>query len=246
MLPYPPEQLVALAVIVALGSCVQTTIGFGAMLVSVTLGSLVLPVGELVPLLVPVALSQTVIVVSQKRKAVVWPLLLRRILPLMGLGLMITILFVDTDAAWMKPALGTMILVLALRELLLGTRPRSGSRLQKAVSLGGILAAGLVHGLFATGGPVLVWSLGQQTLDKAAFRATLTVVWLTFHGVLFSSFLMKGRADLGTLLVSATLLPTAFVGIAAGYWLHDRVEEARFRTVVWATLAVASLLLIVR
>jgi hypothetical protein len=246
VLPYSPTQLGFLALVVALGTCVQTTIGFGAMLVSVTLGSLMLPVGELVPVLVPVALTQTAIVAFQKHRSVVWPLLLRRILPLMGIGLVTTILLLDGEAPWMKPALGVLILVLALRELLLGQRPREPSRRQAAASVVGIVAAGLVHGLFATGGPVLVWSLGQTTLDKAAFRATLTLVWLTLNTVLVGSFLVKGRADADTLLVSAALLPTAVLGIAAGHWLHDRVDEAPFRTVVWGALAVASLSLILR
>jgi len=246
VLPHPPETLAVLAAIVACGACVQTSIGFGAMLVSVTLGSLVLPVGELLPLLVPVAITQTTVVGLQKRHAIVWPLLLRRVLPLMGIGLALAIVFVDGDAPWMKKALGAMILVLAVRELVLGSAPSAPTGFRALVSLVGVMLAGFVHGVFATGGPVLVWALGQQPLDKAAFRATLQVVWFTLNSVLMLTFLAEGRANASTLLGTATLLPTAGLGIACGYWLHDRVDEGRFRTAVWGTLVLASLPLMLR
>ena len=36
----------------------------------------------------------------------------------------------------------------------------------------------------------------------------------------------------------------ALLGIAAGHWLHDRVDETRFRTFVWSCLVAASGLLL--
>ena len=239
----PVMHLLALGVIVAMGTCVQTSIGFGAMLVSMTLGSLWLPVAELLPLLLPLAVAQTSIVALQKRDAIVWPLLLRRVLPLMSIGLLSAIVWVDTQAAWMERALGALILGLALRELL-SRRPPAASGSRVVASTAGMIVAGFVQGIFATGGPVLVWALGQQSLDKGAFRASLQVVWWTMNTVLLASFVATERLDREGLTVTAMLLPAALLGIAAGHGLHDRVDETRFRTFVWSSLMVASGLLL--
>ena len=141
---------------------------------------------------------------------------------------------------------GYLCLKEVLVELVVGSTPKAPTGLRAVVSLVGVVGAGFVHGVFATGGPVLVWALGQQPLDKAAFRATLQVVWFTLNSVLMLTFLAEGRANASTLLGTATLLPTAGLGIAVGHWLHDRVDEVRFRTAVWGALTLASLPVMLR
>ncbi len=245
MLPYPPTALAIVGLVIAAGTAVQTSIGFGSMVIAMTLGALVLPVGELVPLLLPVTLTQTVIVAVGDRGVIAWDLLLRRVLPIMGTGMAASLLLVTEDAPWMRPALGLMILGLAVRELWKGA-PKEGQRGSRLAANVGILVAGVVHGIFATGGPPLVWALGQEQLDKRTFRTTLTVVWLVLNAVLLVTFLVNGRVDGGTAMGSAVLLLPTLLGIAAGQWLHHRVDEARFRTAVWGVLVVAALPLILR
>jgi uncharacterized protein len=235
-------DLLLLGLVVAFGTAVQTSIGFGSMVVAVTLGASLLPVSELVPLLVPVTFAQTVVIAGRDRDHIAWPLLLKRVLPLMGAGMLAAILAAPADATWMRPVLGVMILGLALRELLRVARP-AGNPVAANV---GIVVAGVVHGIFATGGPPLVWALGQEHLDKRTFRATLTFVWLSLNAVLIATFMAGGRIDLGTLTTSAGLMVPGLIGIGAGQWLHTRVDEGRFRTGVWVLLAIASLPLILR
>lgn len=237
-----PSDLLLLGLVVAFGTTVQTSIGFGAMVVAVTLGASFLPVAELVPVLVPVTMAQTAIVAGRDRGHIAWPLLLRRILPLMGLGMAGALVVVSADATWLRPVLGVMILVLALRELFRAARPAGSTWAANA----GMVVAGVVHGIFATGGPPLVWALGQEALEKRTFRATLTVVWLALNTVLMATFALNGRLTAGTLTTSALLLLPGILGIGIGQWLHDRVDEQRFRTAVWGLLALAAMPLILR
>jgi uncharacterized protein len=75
-----------LALFVFLGFTTQTMIGFGAALVTLTLGTFLVPINDLVPLVVTVSLAQTSLLVWRERGHVERRLVLTRIVPLMSLG----------------------------------------------------------------------------------------------------------------------------------------------------------------
>lgn len=236
-------SFVALALVVVLANLVQTAIGFGSMLICVTLAASFWPVLELPPLLIPLSLTQTSLIVLRHRAAVDRRLLFRRVLPVMGLGMAGGLAIAGTaEAPWVRPALGAMVLVLACREL---WRSRSAAPPSWGVSMGALLGAGVVHGVYATGGPLLVWALGREDLDRHTFRATLTAVWQVLAAVLIAVFVARGQIDGASATRSALLLVPMGLGIVLGERLHDRIEEDRFRTAVWVLLALASIPLLV-
>ena len=107
-------------------------------------------------------------------------------------------------------------------------------------------AAGVVHGIFATGGPLLVYALNAQSLDKATFRSTLTVVWMVMALVLAGSYLSSGQLgadDLPQIGILAAVLP---LSILAGEWLHRRINPERFKTAINLLLVFCGLVLLVR
>jgi uncharacterized membrane protein YfcA len=98
-----------------------------------------------------------------------------------------------------------------------------------------MFTAGLTHGLYASGGPLLVYALTGVSLGKAAFRATLLAVWLSLNGLLTLVFALDG--SLWPSLPRVVLfLPLLVAGVLAGEWLHHRVDESRFRQVVFTVL----------
>ena len=113
-----PEVLAMLAGIIAVSYAVQTITGFGSMVVCVTLGANLVSIHELVTLAVPMSLLQTGTIVLKHREDVDWTVLLRRVFPWMGTGLLVALVLLQgLEAAWLKPAFGAMVLVLAAREL---------------------------------------------------------------------------------------------------------------------------------
>ncbi|MEN0063784.1 MAG: sulfite exporter TauE/SafE family protein [Myxococcota bacterium] len=244
----PPIEfdLGVLALIVVGAMMVQTAIGFGAMLICVTFGSMLFTVPELTAMLVPLSMLQTTYIVVHHWRDVNVRLLFTRILPWMGLGMSISFLWVGGEAQpWMRPTLGVMVLLLALRELgrawFGATKGSGGSRVAATL---GLIVAGSVHAVFATGGPPLVWALGQEGLDKATFRTTLTAVWVGVNTVLVTAFAFRGQLTSASLTATAMLVVPLIIGIVIGEWLHTRVQEDGFRVGVWGFLAVAAIPLI--
>jgi uncharacterized membrane protein YfcA len=148
------------------------------------------------------------------------------------------------DAA-LVPLFGALVLAFALREAWrmqhAGVpRPHPPWRARALTA-----AAGLTHGLYASGGPLLVAALAGTTLDKARLRATLIAVWLVLNGSLTLLYAIDGTLA-PSLPTSAAYLPVMLAGIVAGEALHRRIGERLFRELVLALLAVAGAALLLR
>lgn len=104
------------------------------------------------------------------------------------------------------------------------------------------LRAGLAHDLFASGGPLLVYALAGTQLDKRRLRATLLCVWFSLNACLSLMLLMQGE------LVPALprlpwFIPLLVLGMLVGEYLHHRVNEQRFRQLVYGLLLVTGTIL---
>jgi uncharacterized protein len=222
---------------------VQTAIGFGAILISVTFGAHLLPLEALLPLVVPVSLVQSAAIVARHRRAVRWRLLLRWVLPLVGVGLGASVALIGPGRApWLRPALGVLVIGLAALSLSEDGDPAETSPPgARAASGAALVAGGVVQGLLATGGPLVVWGLARERLDRHALRATLAAVWAAMNVVLVGAMVTDGRIDGASALSSSALLVPAGLGLALGEAVHGRLDERTFRRAVWVLLGAGAL-----
>jgi hypothetical protein len=137
----------------------------------------------------------------------------------------------------LRRAFGVFVVTLAAIELWRLVRENAVRRdVSPPAATAALLGAGVMHGMFSTGGPLLVWALGKSLPEKRAFRATLSCVWLVLGSALTVAYALDGRVDAGSLRATATLLPVLGVAIAAGEWAHHRLDERRFRVLVYGLL----------
>ncbi len=244
----PDLSFALLALCVGIAYTAEAATGFGSIVIALTLGAQLYPVPELLPLLVPLSVMLTTWVVLRNREHVDRELLFSRVLPRMGVGLVLGFLiFVNLDAALLTTGLGVLVVAMAAIEL---WRAASGAAavaapLGPAGFTGATVGAGIMQGAVASGGPMLVYALGRQGLPKARFRATLAFVWLALNTALVASYIATGRLDAKTAPYVALLVPVVFAALAFGNWLHHRLDEAAFKKVVLALLALAGVALVV-
>lgn len=238
-----------LGLVISLGYFVQTVTGFGSVLICLTLGAFAVSIPEIIPLVVPLSLLQTTYIVTRHRRDVRWRLLLRRILPVMGAGLALGMfVFRGFAGDWLRYVFGAMVLALAARELwrLLRADQTGPHSISLPASIAAIFGAGVTHGIYAAGGPLLVYATGREGLDKAQFRATLTAVWLVLNSVLVAGFVVDGTYTAERLTHVGLLAVAVPVGVLAGEWAHHRVPERRFKITVFALLIAAAISLLLK
>ena len=109
-----------------------------------------------------------------------------------------------------------------------------------------LLSAGVIHGLFATGGPLVVYALGREIEDKSAFRSTLAVLWILTSTVLLLDMVASGKVGWPQLELGVWMLLPMGLGMVLGGWVHQRVSQRLFREGVYALLIVVGMSLLVR
>ncbi len=235
----------ALGGFILLAYTLEAITGFGSIVIALSLGALLLPIDQLLPVLVPLNICMTGYLVSRHWRLIDRRLLLGMILPGMAVGTLAGYLLLPyLDAVSLKRGFGVLILWFAGRELWrLQRKAPPREHTPNWVMRLATTAAGICHGLFASGGPLLVFALATTTLDKARLRATLVSVWFTLNSLLTIAFLVDGRLA-PALPQVLTYAPLLLVGVWLGERLHHRVDERYFRIAIYALLLVTGTLLI--
>lgn len=244
----PDYVILIIALIMLLAYTGDAMVGFGSSVIAVTLGALVCPIEPLIPVIVPTQIAVNGFIAVRHRSHIDRRLLLGRILPLMTLGGAIGLaIFPYINGPALKIIFGIMVALFTARELAVHLLSgKSGNAMGEIQACLWQLAAGVIHGVYATGGPALVYSLTGKTLPKSVFRATLCSVWTIMNILLTMAFWADGRVNVETLTLSACILPAAPLGILLGGRLHDRVSERDFRVVAFSILLAAACALIIR
>jgi len=236
-------NLIWLALIVLISYTTQAMSGFGSTILALTLGIHLYPLAELLPVVVPLDLLVNLYLVGCHHRHLNRPLLFRSILPAMGIGVLAGIFaFQFVQGALLKKIFGILVVLLSVRELYRLSRKDLN---QKTLSLLGSTAcmalAGLIHGIYASGGPLLIYALGRLNIPKAVFRSTLAAVWLIFSVILTASYLIAGTFTWESFRAIAMLIPVILTGLVLGEWLHHRIAEYPFRVFVFVVLLVAGI-----
>ena len=243
----------ALFALVTAAFILEAVLGFGATVLVVSLGAQFLAVDVLLPVYVPVNALLSAWILLRDARYVHVALLVRRILPFMGLGMAVGLSVPGSvDRGLLLGGFGLFVMALAGPELLGVLRRRRGAGLDAHTPLGRLASAlvltagGVIHGLFGSGGPMVVYFAGREQLDKSVFRATLAALWLVLSAVLVASFAVEGKMGATVAWRSASLLPALLLGAAVGEWLHHRVDVRLFRISVFVLLFLAGLSLAIR
>lgn len=241
-----------LVAIVALAFTVEAAVGFGATIVTVALGSMLTRVDAILPAFVPVNVVLSLVLVARHHRHVALGLLGSRVLPFVVAGLPLGF-YVGrhADEGLLKVCFGVFVLALSVLELSRGRRGAAAavpaSVLPPWPGRALLFAGGVVHGAFATGGPMVVYVLGRELgADKARFRATLSLLWLVLNGLLVAGFVQAGSVTRGTLRMSALFGGALLIGLLLGEQVHRRIDSGRFSTYVFGLLGVVGAVIVAR
>jgi len=237
--------VLVLVAVVALATTVEAVTGFGATILALTLGAQVVPLPVLLPALVPLNIALSAYLVLRHHDAVDRRELGRRILPLAALGLPLGFgLFVLAPGPWLLVSYGAFVVILALLRLVGALRPGEGPPPRRSPLW--LVAGGVMQGLLASGGPLVVLYTAGALPEKRRFRSTMSALWLVLNLALASAHLAHGTLDGPSLRLTLALVPALVVGALIGEWLHARVSDRSFRIGVYALLGIAGAALISR
>ena len=109
-----------------------------------------------------------------------------------------------------------------------------------------LLAGGVIHGAFGSGGATLTVYARYVLKDKAAFRATLSTIWTVLNSFVIVGLWRSGALDHRVGVTALAGVPTVLLATWVGDWLVRRLSQEQFARLVALLLCVAGVLTVGR
>lgn len=113
-------------------------------------------------------------------------------------------------------------------------------------SFGLVLSAGIIHGMFVCGGPLLTGYLSKRIREKTSFRATISSVWVILNTFILLSDFQKGLWNSDLVNVQLKVVPALFIGMFIGTKLYVRMSQKVFVIITNVLLILSGVLLVIK
>jgi uncharacterized membrane protein YfcA len=232
--------MLVLSLIVFLAFLTEAIVGFGAVILTVTLGAHRMGIDPLLARFLPLNLLLSSALLLRAGKLVEGRLLLRFLLPPIGAGLALGLLLARLQGGpWLRGVFGLFVVILSVAELTRLGRTTPATPPHPALDRALLALGGVIHGLFASGGPMVVYVLSRRIPGRGALRATLAALWILLNALLLTSFLARDQISAATLKDSVLLLPSLGLGLLLGERFHHLLPDLLFRRLVYVVLLLA-------
>jgi uncharacterized protein len=230
-----------LGCVVLLTHFLEGITGFGCTVLALPFAIMLVGAKQAVPVLLFLALLLAIYIVSIDRKHIVWKAFFKIVL-FVGLGLPFGIFtfgyFNENVLRWI---LGVFMIAVSVRGLLSFVMTLNENRLPKWLLNLLLVGGGFIHGVFSSGGPLVVIYARNALPDKTCFRATISMLWLTLNTVMLVQGVMSGRMTPEIWEIIGVCLPFLLVGALAGNWAHRHIKDRYFSQIVYGVLLVSGL-----
>ena len=136
---------------------------------------------------------------------------------------------------------GVVVILIGLKDLCI----KKTFQLNKVICLLILLAAGVMHGMFVSGGALLVIYAVQALKDKNEFRATVAPIWVILNTFMMFSYMRGGLVSEASLqLIGVSIIPL-FLAIWIGNKLQKKINQKVFLNLTYGLLMISGLSIII-
>lgn len=112
-----------------------------------------------------------------------------------------------------------------------------------------LIIAGIVHGMYVCGGPLLIIYATKKLKDKNEFRSTLSMTWVVLNGVNLVRDIITKNFYIGTQPIEAAAAFTMSIfvliaAIAVGNLLAKRMNKRVFMIITYVLMGISAISLI--
>ena len=161
----------------------------------------------------------------------------------MAAGLYLKRFFTGNPSLLYK-TLGGIVIAFAVMNAVKFYTKREDKTLSNAVSVPLLIAAGVVHGMFVCGGPLLVTYASGKLRGKDTFRGTLSAAWIILNGILFATDLASGSFTGGTVKLTLISLPVLAAALVVGSIICKKLSRSMFLQITYVLMLVSGVSLI--
>ncbi len=241
--------IVILVFVIFLARWLESIMGFGGTVLSLPILAILIPDMHITGVLVPVLALGNIVcctgIVYVGRHEIVWR----------EYGIIILYMGIGVPAGFwaagvapeviLRLILGVFVFIVAVANLIQmalndGHGDDDDTPLFERICLRAlVVGAGVIHGMFTTGGPPLVIYAARALKSKGLFRVTLAMVWLTLNVIIVSGWFLDGRIQAVAWPLAGITVPFIILAVFIGDHFHHRMPEQLFRKAAYVLLLVS-------
>lgn len=233
-----------------LSNIIQGITGFAGTLLAMPFSLRLVGADIAVPVLNSLGFVSGLYVFIPNRDKVIWGEIKKVVLimiPFMFLGVLIREYLMDQQRI-LYMILGVLVLLMAVRGLKDIFSKDSCSvkrKLSESVMNVILVLSGVIHGMFVSGGSLLVIYMAEKIGEKGSFRVTISAVWVILNGILLVTQLVSGDITREVAINQLIALPVLFLAMFIGSILYKKMEQRTFMIITYVLLIIMGLSLFI-
>lgn len=233
-------KLILFLLVVFITNIIQGITGFAGTVIAMPFSIMLIGVDQAKVILNILGLLASIYIVATNRKYIIFKEI-KKIIPIMFLGVILgQYIYSIFPLKFLLIFYGVFIILIALKGLFIKKEFKTSEVVLTLV----IFMAGIIHGMFISGGPLLVIYAVKKINSKEYFRATLAPIWIVLNGYLlinqyFTRIITK---ELAVLLIYT--IPSLVLGMIIGSILCKKLSQKTFLKISYVLLLISGIALI--
>lgn len=138
---------------------------------------------------------------------------------------------------------GVMIMIIALKKMFNKEKKEKTIPIWAGILI--LLAAGIIHGMFVSGGALLVIYAAAVLKDKQEFRATVALIWVTTGCYITGTQVVTGNFNSHVIWLLLIGIIPVFAGTVIGTRLVKRIPQEIFMKLTYILLLLSGIMAII-
>lgn len=242
---------IAFYIVIFLTNVIQGITGFAGTILAMPPGLMLVGYDVAKPILNLLGILAGVYVFLTQKKYVNWKEL-RKVVLIMAVGIFggffLKHLLTGYDTVLYK-ALGIFVIVLAVQGYWNSVHRKnaeetvSAGKKEDVKSIALLVSSGIVHGMFVSGGPLLIGYLSKAIKEKTSFRATISTVWIILNTIILIQDINTGLWTTKLIVTQMISTPFMIAGMILGSVLVKRMSQEVFMKLTYILLFLSGVLL---
>ncbi len=234
-------QEILFQIVLFLSNTMQTITGFAGTILAMPFSIRLVGVEQAKAVLNIFAMLACSVITIQNRKYINYRIL-AKIVCVMALGMAVgTWLFSLFSLDSLLTFYAVLVILVALQKMFW----KKEITLPSWAMLLVLFAAGIIHGMFVSGGALLVIYAVSVLKDKDEFRATVAPVWVILNALLIFNHAQSGYYTMECLRSIAISIIPLVASILVGNYLYKKVSQEQFLKITYILLIIAGVSLLV-
>lgn len=240
-------------VVILLANIIQGITGFAGTILAMPPSLMLVGYDVAKPVLNVLGLFSGIYVFLGNRKQVDWKEL-RNIVQVMLIGIFAGMLIkfgLSGQETVLYGILGLFVVILAISGIYKTIVAKENEDTKKAneSKVGNVcllLGAGMAHGIFVSGGPLLISYLTRKIDKKEVFRATISTVWILLNSIILIDDICSGLWTLELLKILGISIPFLLCGMFIGGKLYRIMSQRFFMNLTYVLLLISGITLLLK